>query len=109
MSEREWTPGPWGYRRMIENDHEHFAVGNEVAEIGVAIVGYTPLADALANARLIAASPEMADYIHEDTGLMIQAREALPPQFSGLKKALQEAIRANDALLQRIRGGDENG
>lgn len=66
MSKTPWTPGPWtfyapaswtdglGYIRPLAED------GREIAHHGDS---HRASAENLANARLIAASPTMADYI----------------------------------------------
>jgi len=94
MSEPKWTPGPWRYEEFPSREvllkRRHWAVGQVNAPargVGLAF-GETD-----ANARLIAAAPELYDELENARAII--AGEA--PQYG-------EAITRIDALLAKARG-----
>ncbi len=70
MSENPWTPGPWSVFNRA--DTIAVCIGNEAEGKRPCIVDWPgfdstglPRAENLANARLIAAAPELADLVRE--------------------------------------------
>lgn len=87
-----WTPGPWAW-----------AWSEDLLEDALVVAGHTEIASVhggpdrkAADARLIAAAPEMAELL-----ALICSPEAKP--FA----VVQEAFENGWSLVQRIRGGAE--
>lgn len=87
MSERKWTPGPWAWRY---EDGGHMEADQWFLSPGVLMADGTdgtPSGDSIdrANARLIAAAPEMYEVLdalahhpaHQDTAMGRRARDIL--------------------------------
>lgn len=96
MSDTPWTPGPWtwGPARDLREDESPTAIGMRVDGDGYVIADVTrqpPYEQELANARLIAAAPEMAELLDEMRVLLEMEGESYTTE------------RAR-ALLSRIRG-----
>ncbi len=116
MSGNPWTPGPWLYQGFIDagNTSGWYVV---VAPHRVISVEGRSEEEADANARLIAAAPEMAEALEalEDAASCLAATfERIPedyPERSAIhtheghtETYLLDQIKAARALLARIRG-----
>ena len=117
MTDTAWTPGPWPYKPT--GDGKRITIGAglvegpngyEVAEV------YSDdcnMVEAAANARLIAAAPEMAELLEElasDLEAETNARFGFPGETSPYlsenqrKRRDMEPVFRTRALLARIRG-----
>jgi hypothetical protein len=107
------TPGPW---RVDAGDDGDIYIETFSGEL----VGIAPLdtkpnapnrATQHANARLIAAAPEMHDELHMADSLVNDVLDALRDEdaimFSAIRRRLRERSTAIRALLARIDGGTE--
>lgn len=104
MGERKHTPGPWGY---IFTD-EGIVVDANSGKTDVAIVaGRADDSVEIANARLLAAAPELLDALNEivrqidqgGSGAKVFARDScIATARSIIAKATGEAVRGLDVL-----------
>ena len=97
---KQHTPGPWIHNPRAEpqNADRHICVNipSGFARV-IALVKQTAVDDAVANARLIAAAPEMYDFLaHLDELWTLQA---------GHKASLDDDRARLRALLAKIEGG----
>ena len=121
-----WTPGPWHAGHMCDDTHPCTCTGilaergplggvaNIVVDNGKPISAGgndgPDIATAKANARLIAAAPEMAEVLQEladDLQAELQERYGVPPHPANVAKFGRdmEPVRKARAILARIRGG----
>jgi len=89
----KFTPGPWAYVRNPENTR--WIIDSEPAHAIACTAGFEP--DNEANARLIAAAPEL----YEECKAML---EIIDDQLGG---DFPETVREVRALLARIEGDTE--
>lgn len=105
-----WTPGPWTIEPGQAPDGIGFAasIGNESGEIAVAV----PHEDMDANARLIAAAPEMAEalrnVIRSLDSLCFSVFEIRASQKTPIDPRNAPTIQGARALLARINGEGGN-
>jgi hypothetical protein len=122
MADTPWTPGPWFYRPEKNDDWGWVRGGDSGHLVACARAGRTlhenDLADFRtrkadpyeANARLIAAAPEMAEVLEElasDLEAEINARYAYRDRYPTEQKAWErdlEPVHRARALLARIKG-----
>lgn len=96
-SKTPWTPGPW--RLNAGNEIVVMDVGREIARARCGGLSGIKLDEAEANARLIAAAPEMAEAIHDWVAYLSDESDDL-----GDADFEQEIMVRFRALLSRIEG-----
>jgi hypothetical protein len=109
-----WTPGPWRAeldQGQLGGEESGFALqrveggGKLIAEVGNAEAALDALDEWEANARLIAAAPEMAERLSARARLMGLAWIKLAPADDAMAAALREAATDDLALLSRLEEG----
>jgi len=101
MSNSKHTPGPWEYQPLAGN-HDH-AIYSEPDGVDLALVRNNHTA----NARLIAAAPEMydtAEHIHLDINGLHATMRATSAEYraSELCRAMDKLIARNAATIHKI-------
>jgi hypothetical protein len=111
VSANPWTPGPWKTNRWDERD-EFYGM-----PISVRLADKTPVAyvfveenygrdnpNAEADARLIAAAPEMAELLAQARDKLEDADTSLQMEFGTGPPTELPILKTIDGLLARIRG-----
>lgn len=88
MGEKKWTPGPWVTVRFVDDDDDIFTIGHKRGGIARMILhSQKQKDDAAANARLIAAAPELYEALY---GLMHGHDGSIEAAQAALAKARGE-------------------
>ena len=108
----EWTPGPWDWSEIDPEDPEWGACEvwpkddrtSDAKPVATMVCG-------VANARIIAASPEMVRFVRMVAGISLldaqAASNTAARDWQGKALFAVGDVRAARALLARIEGGDD--